>query len=206
LQGETLTDAELGAYQRVLLEALGRAYARLGWTMCLHIGAQRNNNSRQLRVLGPDTGYDSVSDRGHSDGLAALLDALDTTDELPKTMLFNLNPAMNEVLSTLIGCFQDGNTFGKLQFGPAWWFNDHKEGNLRQLAGLAQHGVLGTSVGMVTDSRSFASYPRHDYFRRLLCRLLGEWVEAGEAPHDFEALAQIVRGVSYDNAKNYFGL
>ena len=206
LQSALLTDAELGAYQRLLLEALGRAYAQLDWTMCLHIGAQRNNNSRQLRTLGPDTGYDSVSDMTNSAGLAAFLDALDATDQLPKTMLFNLNPAMNEVLSTLIGSFQDGNTFGKLQFGPAWWFNDHKDGNLRQLQVLAQHGVLGTSVGMVTDSRSFASYPRHDYFRRLLCRLLGEWVQAGEAPHDFDALAHIVRGVSYDNAKNYFCL
>jgi glucuronate isomerase len=111
---------------------------------------------------------------------------------------------MNEVLSTLSGCFHEAGVLGKVQFGPAWWFNDHKDGNLQQLRTLANHGVLGTSVGMVTDSRSFASYPRHDYFRRLLCRLLGEWVEAGEYPDDFKALADIVHGVSYANAKNYF--
>ncbi|MBV8034285.1 glucuronate isomerase [Roseateles sp.] len=205
VRGEQLTDAEQAAYQRGLLEALGRSYARHGWAMCLHIGAQRNNNRRRLATLGPDTGYDSIADFTTSAGLADLLDALDADGQLPKTLLFNLNPAMNEVLSTLIGAFQDGSSAGKLQFGPAWWFNDHKDGNLAQLQTLANHGVLGTSVGMVTDSRSFASYPRHDYFRRLLCRQLGQWVAAGEYPADMDALSQIVRGVCYDNAKNYFG-
>jgi glucuronate isomerase len=188
------------------MEAIGRVYAKNGWAMCLHIGAQRNNNTRQLNTLGPDTGYDSVADFSASTGLAGILDTLDSTDELPKTMLFCGNPNMNEVLSTLIGAFQDGRVMGKLQFGPAWWFNDHKDGNLQQLTTLSNHGVLGTFVGMVTDSRSFASYPRHDYFRRLLCRQLGQWVEAGEYPNDEVALAQIVRGVCYENAKNYFGL
>jgi len=206
MSGFTLSDAELGAYQQVLLQALGRAYAKHGWAMCLHIGAQRNNNSARLATLGPDTGYDSISDMTNSAGIAALLDALDATDELPKTMLFCLNPAMNEVLSTLIGAFQDGRVAGKLQFGPAWWFNDHKDGNLLQLQTAANHSVLGTFVGMVTDSRSFASYPRHDYFRRLLCRQLGQWVAAGEYPNDKDALAEIVRGVSYENAKRYFAL
>jgi glucuronate isomerase len=206
LGGAELNDAEAGAYLRGLMEALGRVYARHGWAMCLHIGAHRNNNSRRMREMGPDTGYDSISDMTCSSSLAALLDALDSTNELPKTMLFCLNPAMNEVLSTLIGAFQDGSVRGKLQFGPAWWFNDHKDGNLAQLATLANHGVLGTFVGMVTDSRSFASYPRHDYFRRLLCRLLGQWVEAGEYPNDMAALGEIVRGVCYENAKHYFGL
>jgi len=209
LAGAQLSEAELGAFQRGLLQSLGRVYAEHGWAMCLHIGAQRNNNTRRLRELGPDTGYDAISDFTSSAGLAALLDALDAEDRLPKTLLFCLNPAMNEVLSTLIGAFQDGqggNPAGKLQFGPAWWFNDHKDGNLRQLQTLAAHGVLGTSVGMVTDSRSFASYPRHEYFRRLLCRQLGQWVEAGEYPADADALQQIVRGVCYDNAKTYFGL
>lgn len=206
LSGAQLSEAELGAFQRGLLQELGKVYAQHGWAMCLHIGAQRNNNRRRLNTLGPDTGYDSISDFTSSAGLADLLDALDAEDQLPKTLLFCLNPAMNEVLSTLIGAFQDGATRGKLQFGPAWWFNDHKDGNLRQLQTLAAHGVLGTSVGMVTDSRSFASYPRHEYFRRLLCRQLGQWVEAGEYPDDDEALSQIVRGVSYENAKHYFGL
>jgi len=205
LAGSLLTDAEQATYQRGLMEALGRLYADAGWTMCLHIGAQRNNNRRRLATLGPDTGYDSIADFTSSAGLADLLDALDADDQLPKTMLFCLNPAMNEVLSTLIGAFQDGSVAGKLQFGPAWWFNDHKDGNLAQLQTLANHGVLGSFVGMVTDSRSFASYPRHDYFRRLLCRQLGQWVEAGEYPDDADALARIVRGVCYDNAKRYFG-
>jgi len=206
LAGALLSDAEQAAYQRGLLEALGRLYAQHGWTMCLHIGAQRNNNRRQLALQGPDTGYDSISDMSCSAGLADLLDTLDATDELPKTMLFCLNPAMNEVLSTLAGAFQDGRIIGKLQFGPAWWFNDHKDGNLDQMRTFANHGVLGTFVGMVTDSRSFASYPRHDYFRRLLCRLLGQWVESGEYAADRAALEQIVRGVCYENAKRYFAL
>jgi glucuronate isomerase len=206
LSGNLLDQAQQSAWLRGLMEALGRCYAAQGWAMCLHIGAQRNNNSRRLSELGPDTGYDSISDMSCSAGLAALLDALDRSDELPKTLLFCLNPQMNEVLSTLIGAFQDGSVAGKLQFGPAWWFNDHKDGNLQQLQTLANHGVLGSFVGMVTDSRSFASYPRHDYFRRLLCRQLGQWVEAGEYPADLEALSQIVRAVCYDNAKRYFGL
>ncbi|MGL5286641.1 MAG: glucuronate isomerase [Aeromonas sp.] len=206
VQGGVLSEAEQSVYLRGLLESIGRVYAKFNWTMCLHIGAQRNNNSRQMSRLGADTGYDSISDMSCSAGLASLLDTLDLSGELPKTMLFCLNPGMNEVLSTLIGCYQDGSVAGKIQYGPAWWFNDHKDGNLEQLQTLGNHGVLGTSVGMVTDSRSFASYPRHDYFRRLLCRLLGRWVADGEYPHDMEALSRIVRGVAYDNAKNYFGL
>ncbi|PIP00189.1 glucuronate isomerase [Pleomorphomonas carboxyditropha] len=205
LGGASLTPSEEGVYLSGLLERLGGIYAEYGWTMCLHIGAQRNNNSRQMRALGPDTGYDSVSDLSSSAGLASLLDRLDADGRLPKTMLFCLNRGMNEVLSTLIGCFQGGSVPGKLQFGPAWWFNDHLDGNLEQIRTLANHSALGTFVGMVTDSRSFASYPRHDYFRRLLCRQLGEWVEAGEFTSDAEALATIVRGVAYENAKGYFG-
>ncbi len=204
--GAQLNEAELGQYLFGLLAEVGKSYARHDWAMCLHIGAQRNNNSRMLQTLGPDTGYDSISDMGTGAGLAAFLDKLDTHKQLPRTVLFNLNPAMNEVLSTMIGNFQDGSVAGKIQFGPAWWFNDHKEGNLQQLISLANHGVLGTFVGMVTDSRSFASYPRHDYFRRLVCRQFGLWVEGGEYPADFDALGQIVRGICYDNAKRYFKL
>jgi len=206
LSGATLSEAEQAAFQRGLLQDLGAIYARHQWAMCLHIGAQRNNSQRGMQRLGPDTGYDAISDAGHSRGIAGLLDALDADGLLPKTMLFCLNPAMNEMLAALIGCFQDGSVAGKVQMGPAWWFNDHKDGNLRQLRALANHGVLGTFVGMVTDSRSFASYPRHDYFRRLLCRQLGRWVTDGEYPHDPEALETIVRGVCYDNAKRYFAL
>jgi len=206
LSGATLSEAEQAAFQRGLLQDLGAIYARHQWAMCLHIGAQRNNSQRGMQMLGPDTGYDAISDAGHSRGIAGLLDALDADGLLPKTMLFCLNPAMNEMLAALIGCFQDGSVAGKVQMGPAWWFNDHKDGNLRQLRALANHGVLGTFVGMVTDSRSFASYPRHDYFRRLLCRQLGRWVTDGEYPHDREALETLVGGVCYDNAKRYFAL
>ncbi len=206
MSGATLSDAEQAAFQRGLLQDLGAIYARHQWTMCLHIGAQRNNSQRGIQMLGPDTGYDAISDAGHSRGIAGLLDALDADSLLPKTMLFCLNPAMNEMLAALIGCFQDGSVAGKVQMGPAWWFNDHKDGNLRQLRALANHGVLGTFVGMVTDSRSFASYPRHDYFRRLLCRQLGRWVSDGEFPNDREALETLVRAVCYDNAKRYFAL
>lgn len=206
LAGDLLNLEEEGQYIRAMMIELGRVYAKYDWAMCLHIGAQRNNNSRMLNSLGPDTGYDSISDMSCSEGLATLLDTLDSTNQLPKTMLFCLNPNMNDILSTMIGNFQNGELAGKLQFGPAWWFNDHKEGNLQQFITLANHGVLGTSVGMVTDSRSFASYPRHDYFRRLLCRQLGQWVEAGEYPAEEEALTQIVRDICYENAKRYFGL
>ncbi len=204
--GQELNELELGQYLRGFLEAIGRVYASHDWVMCLHLGAQRNNNLRRLATLGPDTGYDSISDMNCSAGLGGLLGALDANDQLPKTILFTLNPSMTEVLSTLIGCFQDAPTPGKLQIGPAWWFNDHKDGNLQQLQALGNHGVLGTFVGMLTDSRSFASYPRHDYFRRLLCRQLGQWVAGGEYPADIDALSQIVRGVSYENAKRYFAL
>ncbi len=206
LAGQTLPTEGVAQLQLGMLSHLGRVYARHGWAMCLHIGAQRNNSTRQWRRLGADTGFDSISDLGSSAALAAFLDALDADNLLPRTLLFCLNPTMNEVLSTMIGNFQDGTQAGKLQFGPAWWFNDHKLGNLQQFVTLANHGVLGSFVGMVTDSRSFASYPRHDYFRRLLCRQLGDWVEGGEYPDDRDALATLVRGIAYDNPKRYFAL
>ncbi len=206
LSGGLLDEAELGQYVLAILTELGRAYAAHDWVMCFHIGAQRNNNSRMMAKLGPDTGYDSILDISSSQGVATLLDTLDREDNLPKTMLFCLNNKLNDILITLAGCFQDGKVPGKIQFGPAWWFNDHKDGNLQQLRDLCNNGLLGTFVGMLTDSRSFASYPRHDYFRRLLCRLIGEWVEAGEYPNDDEALAILIRGVSYENAKRYFNM
>jgi glucuronate isomerase len=206
VNGELLSDLEQSQYLRGLLENIGTVYAKYEWTTCLHIGAMRNNNQRMLETLGPDTGFDSIGDMTTSNGLVALLSALDANNQLPKTMLFNLNPAMNEMLSTMIGNFQDGSVAGKVQFGPAWWFNDHKLGNLNQILAFGNHSVLGIFVGMVTDSRSFASYPRHDYFRRLVCRQFGEWVAGGEYPNDFEALATVVRGICYENAKNYFKL
>jgi glucuronate isomerase len=205
LKGEPLSDAEQGQHALAVLVEVGRAYHAHDWAMCFHIGAQRNNSSRKLKTMGPDVGADSASDiAAHSPGVATLLDRLDSTDQLPRTMLFGIDGQMNLWLSTLTGCFQDGKVVGKLQFGPAWWFNDHKEGNLRQMIDLANNGLLGTFVGMVTDSRSFASYPRHDYFRRLLCRLMGGWVDEGEYPDDAELLGTLIRGVCYENAKAYF--
>ena len=204
LEGAALDEGELAQYRLGLLIALGRLYARHGWAMCLHVGAQRNNNSRRFATLGPDSGYDSISDMSMARGLSRLLDTLDRDDLLPRTLLFCMNPNMNEILSSMLGAFADDATRGKVQFGPAWWFNDHKEGNLRQLRTLANHGLLGTFVGMTTDSRSLASFPRHEYFRRLLCRLLGRWVEDGEYPLDEDALTQLVRDICYSNAKTYF--
>src|ERR1700691_3186897 len=204
LKGTALDDEQLAQFQLGILVALGRVYAQRGWVMCLHIGAQRDNNSRRFATLGPNSGYDSISDRSFAPGLSRLLDTLDRDDLLPRTMLFCMNPNMNEVLSSILGAFADDTARGKIQFGPAWWFNDHKEGNLLQLSTLANHGVLGTFVGMTTDSRSLASFPRHEYFRRLLCSRLGRLVGGGEYPLDEDALARLVRDVCYNNAKTWF--
>jgi len=159
-----------------------------------------------VEQIGQATGYDSITDFSYAGGVAALLNRMERDDQLPKTMLFCLNASMNEVIATMIGNFQAGPVKGKIQYGPARWFNDHKEGNLQQFVTLANLGSFGTSVGMVTDSRSFASYPRHDYYRRLLCRQLGNWVSGGEYPNDSAALATIVRGICYENARDYFGM
>lgn len=183
---------------------LGREYARRGWAMQLHIGAMRNNNTRMFEKLGADTGFDSVNDFQIARGISKLLDTLEREDALPKTILYCLNPKDNYVLGTMLGNFQKGPTPGKLQFGSGWWFNDNRDGMEQQLKALANLGCLGRFIGMLTDSRSFVSYPRHEYFRRILCNLLGEWVEAGEYPEDYEALKTIVEGICYYNAKNYF--
>jgi glucuronate isomerase len=204
LQGTLLDDEELAQYRQGLLASLGRVYTRHDWAMCLHLGAQRNNSSRGFATFGPDFGFDSISDRPFAAGLSRLLDTLDRDDLLPRTVLFCMNPNMNEVLSSMVGAFANDTAPGKVQFGPAWWFNDHKKGNLDQLCTLANHGVLGTFIGMTTDSRSLASFPRHEYFRRLLCARIGRWVEDGEYPLDEDALARIVRDVCYYNAKTYF--
>lgn len=188
-----------------LLRELGPIYKQHGLAMCLHIGAQRNNSRRALQLLGPDSGHDSIGEQPLGPGLAALLDALDEADALPRTVLFCSNPGHYEALATLLGSFQDHSAAGKLQLGPAWWFSDHRDGNLRQLRCLASHGLLGTFIGMVTDSRSFASFPRHEYFRRLLCRQLGRWVSDGEYPDDRDALQQLVIGICHGNARRYFG-
>ncbi|MDF2874507.1 MAG: Uronate isomerase [Sporomusa sp.] len=206
LAGQVLADNEIALYKTTILLFLGRQYARLNWTMQLHLGTIRNNNSRMLKCLGPDTGFDAVGDFTIADALAKFLDALESTAELPKTILYCLNPRDNDVLATITGCFQGGGIPGKMQFGSGWWFNDQKDGMIRQMVTLANLGLLSRFVGMLTDSRSFLSYTRHEYFRRILCNLIGEWVEAGEFPNDTELLGSIVQNICFNNAKNYFGI
>ena len=183
---------------------LGREYAKRGWTMQLHLGAMRNTNTRRFAQMGADTGHDSMSDLPVAQELALLFDALEKDDALPRTIVYNLNPKDNYVLASLIGNFQKGPTPGKLQFGSGWWFNDQRDGMEAQMKALANLSLLPRFVGMLTDSRSFVSYPRHEYFRRILCNMLGQWVEDGEYPADWDTLGSIVRGISYENAKNYF--
>ncbi len=183
---------------------LGEAYAERGWTMQLHIGAMRNNNKRMFEKLGPDTGFDSIHDFPIAAGISKLLNRLEEKDKLPKTILYTLNPKDNYVLATMLGNFQKAPTPGKIQFGSGWWFNDQRDGMESQMKALANLGLLSRFVGMLTDSRSFVSYTRHEYFRRILCNLLGGWVEDGEYPADFEILKEIARGICYQNAKEYF--
>ncbi|MEO8207073.1 MAG: glucuronate isomerase, partial [Chthoniobacterales bacterium] len=180
-------------------------YSR-NWTKQLHLGAMRNNNSRLMRKLGADIGFDSIGDFPQARSLARYLDALDTAGKLPKTILYNLNPADNYVFATMLGNFQDGSIPGKLQFGSGWWFLDQKEAMEWQINTLSNLGLLSRFVGMLTDSRSFLSYPRHEYFRRLLCNLIGRDVDSGEIPNDWPLLENLISGICYENAKGYFGL
>ena len=204
LKGIPLDESEIVKYKTRTLLFLGREYARHNWVMQLHIGVVRNANNRMMKLLGPDTGFDAIGDRVFANELAKLLDALDTTDELPKTILYCLNPRDNEVLASITGSFQGGGIPGKMQFGSGWWFNDQKDGMIRQMTALANLGLLGRFVGMLTDSRSFTSYTRHEYFRRILCNLIGEWVENGEAPADMKLLGKMVQDICYRNAVEYF--
>lgn len=205
LRGETLTREEIDVFRTAILTLCATEYAKRGWVMQLHIGALRNNNSRMLRTLGADSGFDSIGDRSLAAPLAGFLDSLDAVGALPKTILYSLNPKDLSVLGTMIGCFQGPEAFGKLQLGAAWWFNDQRDGMEEQLRTLADLGVLGTFVGMLTDSRSFVSYTRHEYFRRILCDLIGGWVDRGEYPNDPALLEPLIGGICYGNAKNYFG-
>lgn len=205
MSGEILTENEAEVYKTAVLSECAKEYSRLGWAMQLHIGAMRNNNTRMFEKLGADTGFDSINDLCIAEKLSRLLDSLSRDEILPKTILYTLNPKDNYVLGTMIGNFQSGPTKSKLQFGSGWWFNDNEDGMISQLKALGNLGVLGRFIGMLTDSRSFVSYPRHEYFRRILCNLLGEWVESGRYPEDFDSLETIVRGISYSNAKEYFG-
>ncbi|RAS62107.1 D-glucuronate isomerase [Vibrio diazotrophicus] len=206
LSGGTVSEIETAQFKTAVLVYLGKQYAKRGWVQQYHIGALRNNNQRMFKLLGPDVGFDSIHDGLVALPLSRLLDALDRDNALPKTILYGLNPRDNEVLATMCGNFQDGSIAGKIQFGSGWWFNDQKDGMERQMTQLAQLGLLSRFVGMLTDSRSFLSYTRHEYFRRILCQMIGQWVEDGEAPADFELLSRMVRDICYYNAKNYFGI
>lgn len=204
LNSELLTEKETKQFKTALLLSLGREYHRLGIVMQLHFGVIRDNSKRMFRALGPDAGIDSIGDAVSITDLAAFLNALDETDELPKTILYSLNPNDNAALVSVMGAFQSGEAISKVQHGSAWWFNDHKRGMIDQLSNLAAGGYLADFVGMLTDSRSFLSYARHAYFRRILCDLIGTWVENGEYPNDDAALRTIVEGICYINAKRYF--
>jgi len=204
LNGETLTLEDEAKFKTRTLTHLGEQYSRRGWTMQLHIHASRNNNGRAFSRLGPDTGFDSIHDGELAYPLTKLLDGIDAKAGLPRTILYSLNPKDYYVLGTVMGSFQGGGIPGKIQLGSAWWFNDTKDGMREQMNALANLGLLSRFVGMLTDSRSFLSYPRHEYFRRILCGLLGEWVERGEAPDDPELLGGMVEDICYRNAKNYF--
>lgn len=203
--GKVLTQEETETFKTALLSECAKIYSHLGWTMQLHIGAMRNNNSKMFKILGADSGFDSINDLCIAEKLSRLLDSFCIDEILPKTILYTLNPKDNYVLGTIIGNFQSGPVCGKLQFGSGWWFNDNEDGMISQLKALGNLGILGKFIGMLTDSRSFVSYPRHEYFRRILCNLLGEWVESGKYPEDFDLLGTIVKGISYSNAKEYFG-
>ena len=206
LAGQSLTLEEAEKYQTAILLCLGKAYSRLNIAMQLHYSCIRNNNERMYRVMGADTGFDAIAQNTCGESIARLLSALDLERACPKTILYSLNPADNAQLGTLIGCFQDSTVPGKIQHGSAWWFNDTKTGMEDQMRSLASLGLLGNFIGMLTDSRSFLSYARHDYFRRILCNLLGQWVENGEYPNNDASLRKIVEGVCYRNAARYFDL
>jgi glucuronate isomerase len=204
--GAAPSEAEVIKFRSFMLRFLGELDADAGWTKQLHLGALRNTNRRRLAEFGPDTGYDSIGDYPQAESLARYLDQLETAGKLPKMILYSVNPADNYVLGTMIGNFQDGSIPGKLQFGSGWWYLDQKEGMEWQLNARSNVGLLSRFVGMLTDSRSFMSYPRHEYFRRILCNLLGAEVERGELPNDQGLLGSLVRGICFENAKAYFGL
>jgi glucuronate isomerase len=202
--GQQVAPADADKFRSFLLVWLGEQYHARGWVQQFHVGALRNNNTRLLRTLGPDTGFDSIGDWPQASALSRFLDRLDTHDRLAKTILYNLNPADNYVFAAMIGNFQDGSVPGKIQFGSGWWFLDQKEGMEWQLNALSNLGLLRRFVGMLTDSRSFLSYSRHEYFRRLLCDMLGRDVVNGELPKDMKLLGGMVQDICYGNAKAYF--
>lgn len=204
LNHETLTSLEIRKYKGHMLVFFGQEYNKRQWVQQYHIGALRNLSERNLKNLGPDTGFDAINDGLVAKPLAQLLDALDQTGELPKTILYTLNPRDFEVAITLMAAFQGGGIPGKIQFGSAWWFLDTIDGMTKQMKALGNNGLISKFVGMLTDSRSFLSYPRHEYFRRILCNLIGEEVDKGLFPEDMELLGNLVEDICYNNAKTYF--
>ena len=205
LAGNDVTKEEELKFKTAFMVNVGKEYAKRNWVMQLHYGCKRDNNTPMFNKLGPDTGYDCINNYAPSSEMADFLNALNQSDELPKTIIYSLNPNDNQAIGTILGCFQDSTAVAKIQQGSAWWFNDHKTGMQDQMISLANLGNLSGFVGMLTDSRSFLSYTRHDYFRRILCNLIGNWVENGEFPADYETLEEIVKGICYNNAVNYFG-
>jgi len=202
--GKNLNDSEQRKFKSAMLLHFAEWDWEKGWVQQFHLGALRNNNSRMMQTLGPDTGWDSIGDFSQARALSRFLDKLDTDNHLAKTILYNLNPSDNELMATMIGNFNDGSVAGKVQFGSGWWFLDQKDGMTRQLNALSNMGLLSRFVGMLTDSRSFLSFPRHEYFRRLLCDLLGTEVENGELPNDIEWIGSVVKDICFNNNKNYF--
>ncbi len=204
ISGVKISKKEARKFKSAILYRLGCLYAEKGWVQQFHLGALRNNNIRLLNKLGPDTGFDSIGDREQAAALSKFLNRLDSEDKLAKTILYNLNPRDNEVMASMVGNFNDGSVRGKMQFGAAWWFLDQKDGMEKQINALSNMGLLSCSIGMLTDSRSFLSFPRHEYFRRLLCNLIGKDVHNGELPNDTKWLGGLVEDICYRNAKVYF--
>lgn len=200
-----VTKCEELQFKTMFMQKMASMYNKLGWVMQLHYGCKRDNNVNMYNKLGPDTGYDCINNYAPSSEMADFLNALNENDSLPKTILYSLNPNDNAVIGTILGCFQDSSAVGKMQQGSAWWFNDHKSGMEKQMISLANLGLLSNFVGMLTDSRSFLSYTRHEYFRRIMCNLIGGWVEDGQYPTDYRVLKEIVQDISYYNAIKYFG-
>ena len=203
--GSTLPLQDIHAFKTAVLTGLGRMYHAKGWAQQFHLGALRNNSSRMMRELGPDTGFDSIGDFSQAVPMSRFLNGLDNTGQLAKTILYNLNPADNALFATMVGNFNDGSVPGKMQYGSGWWFLDQKDGMEQQMNALSNMGLLSRFVGMVTDSRSFLSFPRHEYFRRILCNLLGRDVQKGELPDSLDQIGAMVEAICYGNARKYFG-
>lgn len=206
MSGKKPNETEIEKYKTAILTFFAKEYAKRNWVLQLHIGALRNNNTQMFEKLGPDTGFDSIDDNKIAYKLSRFMDNLDKDGNLPKVILYSLNPNDNFTLGTMLGNFQKGGVKGKIQLGSAWWFNDHIDGMVEQMKALGNLGALAAFVGMLTDSRSFLSYPRHEYFRRILCNIIGQWVEDGEFYNDEEALKEIVEGICFNNAKEYFNM